>query len=441
MLGTRRSRVVSLGLLIALLVGGLVATNSLRPTVTSEGEVPGTTPIRHVVVIMKENHAFDNYFGTFPGVDGIPSAVSLPDGRGGSVSPHWINTTWTPDLPHSRAAMIEAYHNGSNDLFAAVAESQARGLGNVSMGYYDRRQLGYYWSLAENYTIADRYFHSMLGPTIPNRLFSFAGTNDGLESNAIWLATLSAPTIFGQLQSRGISWRYYYSPGLLVAPLPTYFPEVASHPDLRARVVPMDDFSKDLSSGSLAQVVFVDPSEDVLISEHPPEDISVGKAWTKAMMDTIIASSSWGSTAVFLTWDEAGGFYDHVPPPQVDSWGYGFRVPMIVVSPYARRGWVDHEVMDHTSLIRFIADNWRLPYLTSREATAGNMSSAFDFPPAAPKPSHVLGEFAAGTSVAGVLVLTVFSPLSSQAQLIADFTRPPCSLRLSREPFRQRCSR
>jgi len=370
---------VSLGLLIALLIGGLVATNSLRPTVTSESEVPGTTPIRHVVVIMKENHAFDNYFGTFPGVYGTPSAMSLPDGRGGFVRPHWINTTWTPDLPHSRAAMIEAYHNGSNDLFAVVAESQAPGLGNVSVGYYDRRQLGYYWSLAENYTIGDRYFQSMLGPTVPNRLFSFAGTNDGLESNAIWLANISSSTIFGQLQSRGISWRYYYSPGVLVAPLPTYFPEVASHPDMRARVVPMDELSKDLSSGNLAQVVYVDPSEHFLISEHPPEDVAAGEAWTKTLMEAIMSSSSWSSTAIFLTWDEAGGFYDHAPPPQVDYWGYGFRVPMIVVSPYARRGFVDHDTMDHTSILKFIADNWQLPYLTEREARAGNLTTAFEF--------------------------------------------------------------
>jgi len=379
MAGTRRNRIASLGLLIALLIGGLVATNSLRPTVTSESEVPGATPIRHVVVIMKENHAFDNYFGTFPGVDGIPSVMSLPDGRGGFVSLHWVNTTWTPDLPHGRAAMIEAYHNGSNDLFAVVAESQARGLGNVTVSYYDRRQLGYYWSLAENYTIGDRYFHSMLGPTVPNRLFSFAGTNDGLESNAIWLANISSPTIFGQLQSRGISWRYYYSPGVLVAPLPTYFPEVASNPDMRARVVPMDELSKDLSSGNLAQVVYVDPSEHFSISEHPPEDVAVGEAWTKTLMDAIMSGSSWSSTAIFLTWDESGGFYDHAPPPQVDHWGYGFRVPMIVVSPYARRGFVDHDTMDHTSILKFIADNWQLPYLTEREARAGNLTTAFKF--------------------------------------------------------------
>jgi len=113
---------------------------------------------------------------------------------------------------------------------------------------------------------------------------------------------------------------------------------------------------------------------------------------------------------------------------------------MIVVSPYARHGWVDHGVMDHTSMMRFIADNWMLPYLTSREAMAGNMSSAFDFPSAALKAAHVLEEFPPGTSVAGVLVLSISSPMFGQVQLIPDFTRLPSSLRLPREPFRWRCS-
>src|SRR5438034_1008190 len=103
------------------------------------------------------------------------------------------------------------------------------------------------------------------------------------------------------------------------------------------------------------------------------------RARTMALMDAIMSSSSWSSTAIFLTWDESGGFYDHAPPPQVDHWGYGFRVPMIVVSPYARRGFVDHDTMDHTSILKFIADNWQLPYLTEREARAGNLTTAFEF--------------------------------------------------------------
>ncbi len=376
---TRRGQVLAFGIVISLVVGGLVLTNALRPAVSVPSEVPGTTPIRHVVVIMKENHAFDNYFGTFPGVDGIPAGVSLADGQGGNVTPHWINSTWTLDLPHSRDAMIQSYHNGSNDLFAAVAEAHAPGLGNVSMGYYDRRQLGYYWSLAENYTIMDRYFQSMLGPTVPNRLYSFAGTSDGLGSNVIWQVPMSSPTIFGQLQARGISWRYYYSPGIFVGPLPSYFPEIRSRSEMIAQLVPMDQLFGDLSAGNLAQVTYIDPSEDFFISEHPPEQVSVGAAWTKGIIDAIMSSPAWKTTAIFLTMDESGGFYDHVPPPQVDGWGYGFRVPMIVVSPYARRAFVDHQVMDHTSIPKFIAANWGLPMLTQREAGANDMLSAFDF--------------------------------------------------------------
>src|SRR5438552_1512358 len=130
------------------------------------------TPVEHVVVIMKENHAFDNYFGTYPGADGIPANVSLPDGQGGVIAPHPLNATWTWDLPHSREAMLQSYDGGKNDGFAMAASAWFPGLGEIAMGYYDRRQVGGYWSLAENYTLADRYFQSMFGPTIPEMLRS-----------------------------------------------------------------------------------------------------------------------------------------------------------------------------------------------------------------------------------------------------------------------------
>jgi len=230
----------------------------------------------------------------------------------------------------------------------------------------------------------------MLGPTVPNRLYSFAGTNDGLGSNVIWLAKISSPTVFGQLQERGISWRYYYSPGPFVAPLPTYFPEVASDSDMMAQLVPIDHLFGDLSTGNLAQVTYVDPEEDFVISEHPPQDVTVGEAWTKVVVDTIMSNPVWNTTVIFLTWDESGGFYDHVPPPQVDQWGYGFRVPMIVVSPYARRGFADHDTTDHTSILKFIADNWGLPYLTDRESHSGNLTSAFNFTSIGASPAKLL---------------------------------------------------
>ncbi len=346
--------------------------------------VAGTTPITRIIVIMKENHAFDNYFGEFPGVDGIPTNVTLPDGAGGNVTPHWISGTSTPDLPHDRQSMIASYDNGRNDLFAAVAEARGTGLGNVSVGYYDARQLAAYWALAENFTIADRYFQSMLGPTIPNRFYSVAGQAGGLASDAVPSGGIEMMTIFDQLQARGISWRYYGDPSLLSKPIPLYIPHIASNPAMASEVVSLAQLLPDIAASSLPSVTYVDPKGEFPSqldrSEHPPGDVTVGEAWTMSVVGAIMSSPMWNRTAILLTWDESGGFYDHVPPPQVDGWGYGFRVPMIVISPFAKRGFVDHDVMDHTSILKLIATNWRLPMLTPREANASDMLSAFSFP-------------------------------------------------------------
>ena len=365
------------------------------------------TPIEHVVVIMKENHAFDNYFGTYPGADGISGNMTVPDGQGGFIAPHPLNATWTWDLPHSREAMLQSYDGGKNDGFAMAANAAFPGLGEVAMGYYDRRQVGGYWSLAETYTLADRYFESMFGPTVPNRLYSFAGQAGGLTSNLIGSSGLDLPTIFDQLEAHQISWKYYSSVGPHYVPLPTNFPHIRDNFRMASKIVPLDLLVSDVATGNLPQVAYVDPESDLRISEHPPGDVAVGTAWTIQTIRAIQASPTWSSTAILLTWDESGGFYDHVAPPQVDEWGYGFRVPMIIVSPFARRGWIDHDVMDHTSIMKFIADNWGLPYLTNREARAGNMTNAFDFTgvsaaaPGSPQALHegpgpVLGEILTG---------------------------------------------
>jgi phospholipase C len=126
-------------------------------------------------------------------------------------------------------------------------------------------------------------------------------------------------------------------------------------------------------------VTYIDPSSDLSISEHPPGSVTTGQYWTMNVIETLLTGPEWSSTAVFLTWDESGGFYDHVPPPQVDEFGYGFRVPLLVISPFARRGFVDHDLMDHTSIVKFIAENWGLPYLTNREARSGDLMNAFVF--------------------------------------------------------------
>ncbi len=371
-----------LTLILVAAMGPLVVIISVLTTQTisqAPQNAPATTPIRHLVVIMKENHAFDNYFGTFPGVDGIPSSAALPDGRGGYVSPHWINGTWTWDLPHSREAMLADYHNGSNDLFAVEANKWIWGLGNSSVGYYDQRQIPGYWSIAARFTLMDRYFQSVFGPTIPNRLYSIAGQSGGLMSNDLLGSGVDVRTVFDQLQERGVTWRYYYTPSSLFQSLPLSLPHFDSNPNLRANVVSMERLAFDIGIGALPNVTFVDPAADISVSEHPPGDVTAGQAWSMEMIEAIILGPQWPSTAILLTWDESGGFYDHVPPPQVDAFGYGFRVPTLVISPFARPRFIDHEITDHTSILKFIAQNWGLPYLTDREANAGSIAGAFDF--------------------------------------------------------------
>ncbi len=329
---------------------------------------------------MKENHAFDNYFGTFPGADGFPANVSLPDGMGGTVSPHWLSSIPFADLPHDRGAMLQDYDNGRNDMFAVVADNVSPGLGAYSVGYYDARQIPGYWSLAANFTLADHYFAPVFGPTDPNRLYSFAGQSGGLLGNNITYTTVDVPTIFDQLQAKGVSWNYYYSSVLVSYAPPYYLAHIRNNRTLLSRLVPLSQFSTDVASGNLPNVSYVDPESDYAVSEHPPWNVSVGDAWTSQVVASIMASRDWPTTAILLTWDEAGGFYDHVPPPQVDAYGEGFRVPMIVISPYAKRHFVDQEVKDHTSMMKFIATNWGLPSLTPRESQASDMFSAFTFP-------------------------------------------------------------
>ncbi len=341
--------------------------------------VDAKTPVQHFVVLMMENHGFDNFFGTYPGADGIPPNVSLPDGQGGTVSPHWINGTATPDLPHDRASEVADYDGGRNDMFAAVAATWLPALANVSVGYYDGRQLGGYWTLASNFTLADRYFQGMLGPTIPNRLYSLAGQAGNLTSNSVPGGGIDIPTVLDQMEAKGVTWRYYYSPSLIYSPLPLYFPQLKANADMTSKVVSMDHLLGDIGTGSLPNVTYIDPEGDLELSEHPPADVTIGESWAVGVIDAIVAGPEWPNTAILLTWDENGGFYDHVPPPQVDAYGYGFRVPAIMISPFSRRGAIDTTVMDHSSIVKFIADNWGLSYLTARVSQAGNLTSALTF--------------------------------------------------------------
>ncbi len=381
MVRSERRTALTLFSAVILVTAGTVAVAILLapPPPPPPPIVDAATPIQHLVIILKENHGFDNYFGTFPGVDGLPPGVTLPDGSGGFVSPHWIAGTSTPDPPHDRASELEEYDGGLNDRFYIVANASGPGLGDAAIGYYNGTQLAGYWALASQYVLADHYFGPVLGPSVPNRFFAVAGQSCGVTGDLVLQGSLTCPTVFDQMQSKGVTWKYYYTPSILFPPTPLDFKSVNSNDAMKAKVVTMNTLDGDIQTAPLANVTIIDSGNDGTISEHPPQDVTVGEAWTLGILHALEARPEWNSTAVFLTWDEDGGFYDHVPPPQVDALGYGFRVPFLLVSPYAKRGWIDTDILDHTSMLKFIATNWGLPTLTPREANASAMLNAFTF--------------------------------------------------------------
>lgn len=375
----RRTLLVFATAILVTLAAVVVAVLTRPPPPPPPPIVPAATPIQHVVEIMQENHGFDNYFGTFPGVDGLTPGIALPDGSGGFVSPHWINGTSTPDPPHDRGTEIQEYDGGLNDGFVIAADAAGAGLGYAAMGYYNATQIPGYWALASQYVLADHYFAPVLGPTTPNRLYAIAGQGGSVTGDIVLRGSLSFPTIFDQMETKGVTWKYYYTSSILFPAPPLDFSQINSNPTMRAKIVPLSELENDLKNGPLANVTLIDPSNDDAINEHPPSNVTAGEEWVLSILQLLEARPDWNSTAVFLTWDEAGGYYDHVPPPQVDAYGEGFRVPLLIISPYAKRGWIDHDLLDHTSVLKFIAADWGLPSLTPREANASAMLDAFTF--------------------------------------------------------------
>ena len=336
------------------------------------------TPIEHVVEVMMENHAFDNLLGTFPGTNGFPPNASVPNGEGGNVSPYWIDGDTTPDLPHDRASEIADLDEGRMDGFVEQMEKYNASAPDTPMGYYNASEIGGYWALAHEFVLCDMYFQSVMGPTVPNRLYAMAGSSAGITSDSIPSGGVDLTTIFDQLSSTGLSWRYFYATGE-GPPIPLFLAPLRVTPSEVRSVVPMGNLLPTIEAGALPAVTFVDPEGSDTYSEHPPQDIAVGEDWSLSIIDAIEASPIWNSTAIFLTWDEGGGFYDSVVPPVVDGLGDGFRVPMLVVSPFTEGGGIRSTTFDHTSVLKFIDQNWGLPYLDSRVAETNSLGEVFDF--------------------------------------------------------------
>lgn len=382
--GTARDRRRSGEILVVLAVAVAIAAVPLfilvPPGAAPKGNVHPPGPFQHVVEIMLENHAFDNFFGQFPGADGPPNGTQLPNGSGGWVAPFWIAGNSTPDPPHTRAAQLADYDQGRMDGFVEQMALVDPSASNTPMGYYNATQLGGLWQLAHRFVLCEAYFASVLGPTVPNRLYAMAGSSAGVTSDLLPYGT-ELPTIFDQLSSYGLSWNYFYEPTALPSLPSELFPLAESSVKL-ANLEPLSALPSAIAAGALPAVTFVDP-EDSPYSMHPPENVRVGEAWLLATVQAIEASPAWNSTVVFVTWDEGGGYYDHVAPPIVDGLGDGFRVPMIVVSPFSEAGRINTTVFDHTSVLHFLEAAWGLPFLTPRVAAANDLCSTLVLLPSA----------------------------------------------------------
>ncbi|MCL5950837.1 MAG: hypothetical protein M1132_03790 [Chloroflexi bacterium] len=351
----------------------------------------GSSPIRHVIVIMKENHTFDNYFGQFPGVDGAKTVTI--DGISQTPPPA---PDRAPDMNHSSPAARKAYDNGKMDMFGTEKkEPMVNGLPQA-FAQYGGQDLAAYWTYAKDFALYDHYFSSVMGPSMPNHLFTIAASSGGANENPHGIKTeapgcdspgatlqilssdgktstapacLDVPTLPNLLAQRGISWKGYgyWAMGDLK--------QIWDNPSMRKNVVTERQFLADVRSGSLPSVSWVTGGSD----EHPPSSVCAGENATVQQINAIMASSYWNSSLIIVTWDDWGGWYDHVAPPQVDNLGLGFRVPALVISAYAKQGYIGHQQTEHASIVKTIEDLFGLPSLQQRDAKANNLLDGLNF--------------------------------------------------------------
>jgi len=334
--------------------------------------------IDHILFLIQENHSFDNYFGTYPGADGLPPGLKVPLAPGSTetTAPFHFTFELQHDIPHSWQACHEAMSRGNMDGFVAAEHTLD------TLGYYDRSDLPNYWAYADSFTLADHLFSSLAGPSLPNHLYTIAAQSGGLTTNlsAPPKAGFNFPTMAGLLAQSRISWKYYDGRPqprnfYLWNPLPG-FRDFMRSPELMSHLVRSIEYFLDLRRGALPQVAWIVPNEPE--SEHPPGNLQLGMWYVTACVNALMKSPYWRNTLLVIAWDDYGGFYDHVPPPQVDRYGYGPRVPALIISPYARRGHIDHTQYDFTSVLRFIEERFNLPPLTARDRSANSLARSLD---------------------------------------------------------------
>jgi phospholipase C len=450
-----------LELIVAVqLAGSFVGVSRLAADATS------SIPIQHFIFIIQENHSFDNYFGTFPGANGLPTGIELADYPGGPLVEHpFLGGPTSHDLGHTWVAVQLAYNNGAMDGFfwaewkaaemyygknifvpkpnPSLVKSRKRShpaaasprTSNSSVehdsgehlsvngfvddedpddpgnntdddnspltprtspppikdrpswvkntfSYLDQTVIPNYWAYAQKYTLCDAFFSAFEGPSLPNHLYSVAAQSGGLAQNVYarsW--NYFFPSIIDLLGTGRVSWSYYVggnpSKQNLWNPLPGFQAYEKNVFDISAHLANTSKFYDDLKNGSLPQVSYLIPSGEE--SEHPPQNVQTGMWYVTGLVNAVMESTYWQRCAIVIVWDDYGGFYDHVPPPRdSDQLGDGFRVPALVISPYARPG-VNHTTYDTTSLLKLLEKAFGLGSLTARDGSANTMLECFDF--------------------------------------------------------------
>jgi phospholipase C len=358
--------------------GAASVAGSLLPAGRAFGRTRAT-PLEHVVIDCQENRSFDHYYGYAPQVQasgfGPPPGYTQPDAAGVGHAPYELTALRSPDPPHSWRSVHAQYNDGKMDGFYRSAAT-ATGNGANAIPYYTANELPFYYSLFADSALCANYFCSLLGPTWPNRFYLMSGTSGGITTNGRWgygiFDSSSWPIILDLLDEAEVSWKIYYigSDGVEVGDtdnVAVFWSRWAHDPRTTAT---LDDYLEDCRRGTLPSVSWIIPSYSMQFDEHPDADVSIGMGFQQQVITALRKSPVWHQSALFLTYDEHGGFFDHVPPPQFDAYGLGIRVPLWVVSPHAKSGpRLSGKPADHVSMLKFIERAWGLPTLASRNHT------------------------------------------------------------------------
>lgn len=320
-----------------------------------------------MIIIVKENHTFDNYFGKFPGANGDANLAKAPNPP-------------KSDHPHTHKAWLQFNEK-------AVREQ------------YGKKELSAYWQLAKSFTLCDHYFTDVAGPSTPNHLMLITADSPVVENIHTTSkqdadqpsVPFALPSLPKRLEKAGLSWKNYGGYAF------KYIKDLKSS----RRTAASEQFVQDAKAGKLPTVSWLYASESSKmygdLSEHPPGNVTHGMDWTVRQIKAIIDGGLWNSCAIFITWDDWGGWYDHVQPPLVEKWKdgtqfrYGPRVPCLVVSPYAKAGHIAKTLYSHVSILKFCEQLFGLPALTKRDRAANDMSDCFDFSQKPLAPPKIIG--------------------------------------------------